>query len=231
MRSASAPAFPPPPVGTDSRLVEPDEQWKADLRRRIEHSLRHMVENAQTVRDTILNSQPSEIRREHAQREYDESMSAIRMLAQEEFNRELRIEISERKWALDVVDSSCDTGLHRARSLNSDQHRSSSVAPHNPHIDTELPPTQARDRMASTIGSHERQMSASASLHDRPSLPIYPTVVPQAIPGARPPPLDDAIRFPTSASPGSRTLFRRLPPIDGDISDASDDVGGHLDDR
>ena len=516
MLPAPAPTPPPhpPPVRTDTRPIEPDEQWKTELRRRIELSLRHMVEDAQTVRDTILSSQPSEGSRERAQREYEESMNNIRMLAQDEFNRELRIEMSERRWALDVVDSnspdvarqqqwildnirkgdedrtllvntdapqnaegvlsaspqglgdserasdesleggygsaipedeesgsdqsmeseegeeeededeedeeegegdvqprqsrppsrpnvsltqplhsrspvsrrdaqsrqrqpsnfrsaedhddedagdspvpahparpreaqlyspsgpprrqssgsqapvwsrgarpaepsglsrtfahasgqmyspspvqfprrgsvnstgsnSSGAGLHRAGSLNSDQHRSNGVVPHNPHNGTERPPTQARDRIASNIGPRERQMSASASPHDRPSPPTYPTVAPRAIPGARPPPLDDAVRFPTSGSPGSRTLFSmqrspedtrqgiaiprgpttpeegprgaswsslhsrrsygdfnvhrrhnskgdRLPPVDGDISDASDDVVGELDDR
>ncbi|KAH9985646.1 hypothetical protein BJV74DRAFT_756534, partial [Russula compacta] len=84
---------------------EPDEQWKADLRKRIEHSLRQMVEDAQTTRDTILSTHPDESGRERAQRAYDDSMNTIRTLAQEEFNRQLRLEMSERKWALDVVDS------------------------------------------------------------------------------------------------------------------------------
>src|SRR6266851_1055448 len=507
MLSASAPTPPPPPppVRTDTRLVEPDEQWKADLRRHIEHSLRHMVEDAQNVRDTILNSQPSESSRENAHRAYEESMINIRTLAQEEFNRQLRTEMSERKWALDVVDSnspdvalqqqrilddirksneertpfgppdapqtaegmfssspqeqgddeqgsdesseggygsggldneegesdqskeseeeeeeeeegdvnprqsrlpsrpngsltqplpsrspvsqrnapsrqrqpsnlqpaedhddedagdfpahahparrresqpyspggaaprrqnsgtqapvwrpvprapepsgisrtlahangqmyatgpvqfprrgsvnstgsnSSGAGLHRVGSLNSDQHRSSSVAPHN---GTERPSTQARDRIASNVGPRERQTSASASPHERPSPPSYSTVAPRVIPGAHPPPLDDAVRFPTSGSPSSRAIFAlqrspedmrqgiaiprgpttpeegprgtswgsslhsrrsygdfnvhrrhnskgetRLPPVDGDLSDASDDVVGQLDDR
>ena len=104
MLSASAPTPPPPPpLRTDNRVVEPDEQWKADLRKRIEHSLLHMVEDAQIVRDTILGSQPSENSRERAQREYEKSMDNIRTLAQEEFTRRLREEMSERKWALDVV--------------------------------------------------------------------------------------------------------------------------------
>src|SRR6267142_1574130 len=105
LSAAPTPPPPPPPVRTDTRLVEPDEQWKADLRKRIEHGLRHMVEGAQLTREAILNSRPSESSRERALREYDESMNTIKMLAQDEFNRELRREMSERKWALDVVDS------------------------------------------------------------------------------------------------------------------------------
>src|SRR5260370_40088227 len=95
----------PPPVPTDTRILEPDEQWNANLRKRIEHDLLRMVECAQIVRHTILNSQPSESSRMRAQRDYEESMNNIRMLAQEEFNRILRQEMSERKWAFDVVDS------------------------------------------------------------------------------------------------------------------------------
>jgi hypothetical protein len=109
MLSVPAPTPPPvlPPVRTtDPRPgVEPDEQWKDDLRKRIEHGLRGMVEDAQTVRDTILSSQPSESSRERAQLEYEKSMNAIRTLAQDEFNRQFRLEMSERKWALNVVDS------------------------------------------------------------------------------------------------------------------------------
>ena len=423
MRSASAPTLPPSPLRANTRLVEPDEHWKADLRRGIEPNLRHMVEDAQTVRDTILSFLPSGSSSERAQREYDETMNDIQTPAQEEFNHELQIEMSEPKWALDVVDSnspsvtrqrqwifdnirkadedrtlfvnpnapknaervlsanpqehggserasdecleggygsvrpgdgdsgsdqsveseeeewdvrprqsrppsrpnvsltqplhsrspvsrrdaqsrqrlpsnfrseedhddedagespapahparpregqpfppgsppfrqssssqapvwsrsarpselsglsrifahangqtyssgpvlfprrytvnnsgsnSSDTGLHRTRSLNSDQHLSSSAPPQNPYNGTERPLTQARDRIALNIGPRERQMSASASPHDRPSPLTYPTVGPRAISGARRSPLDDAIRFPTPASPGSRTLF------------------------
>ena len=68
MLSASTPTPPPPPRCTETRIVEPDGQWKADLRKRIEHDLFHMVEDAQIVRDTILGSQPSENSRERAQR-------------------------------------------------------------------------------------------------------------------------------------------------------------------
>ncbi|KAI0280852.1 hypothetical protein BC826DRAFT_924086, partial [Russula brevipes] len=87
----------PPPVRTDTRAVEPDEQWKAELHKRIEDGLRGMVEEAQTVRDTILNSQPSESSRELAFSNYEKSMNDIRTLAQDEFTRQLRIEMSERK--------------------------------------------------------------------------------------------------------------------------------------
>ena len=166
--------------------------------------------------------------------------------------------------------------------MNSDQYRSSSVAPHG---GPERPSTQSRDRIPSniSIAPRERQTSASASPHDRPSPPAFSTA-PRAIPGARPS-LDEAVRFPTSASPGSRGIYamqrspedirqgmpiprgpptpeegprgvswsslnsrrsvgdfsihrrhnskgeQRLPPVNGDTSDGSDDVVGQLDDR
>ena len=105
LSAAPTPPPPAPTVRTDIRAIEPDDQWKADLRKRIEHDLLHMVEEAQIVRDVILNSQPSESGRERAQREYDESMNNIRTLAQNSFTRQLREEMSERKWALDSISS------------------------------------------------------------------------------------------------------------------------------
>ena len=99
------PPPPPPPFRTDAELeIEPDKQWKADLRKRIEHSLREMVEDARTVRDNILSSQPPESRRERAMAQYNKSMNEMRIFAEEEFTRCLRQEMSERKWALNVVD-------------------------------------------------------------------------------------------------------------------------------
>ena len=100
------PSLLPPPVRADARLeIEPDGQWKDDLRKRIEHNLRNKVEDAQVVRDTILKSQTSESSRERALLDYEKRMTAIRRLAQEEFTLQLRLEMSERKWALDVANS------------------------------------------------------------------------------------------------------------------------------
>ena len=101
--SSSSSSSPPPPA--THLEIEPDDQWKVDLRKRVD--LLHMVEDAQMVRDTIVNSQPNEIGRERAQREYDKSMENIRTLAQDMFARQLRQDMSERKRALqvDVVDS------------------------------------------------------------------------------------------------------------------------------
>lgn len=100
--TAPTPTASPSSVRTDTRV---DEQWKADLRKRIEHDLLHIVEDIRIVRDTIFNSRPTESSREHAQREYEESMNNIRTLAQEKFIYLYRQEMSEQKQALNIIDS------------------------------------------------------------------------------------------------------------------------------
>ena len=184
-----------------------------------------------------------------------------------------------RRGSVNSTGSTSGAGLYRAGSVNSDWYRRSSVAPHSGSS------TQSRDRIASniSIAPRERQTSASASPHDKPSPLTFPTV-PRAIAGARPS-LDETVRFPTSASPGSRGIYamrrspedigqgmsiprgpptpeegprgvswsslnsrrplgdfsvhrrhnskgeQRFPPVDGDISDGSDDVVGQLNER
>ncbi len=153
MLSASGPTPPPPPpVRTDGHVHEPDEQWKADLRKHIEQDLLHMVEDAQIVRDTILNSQPSESSRERAQRDYIESMNNIRMLAQEEFTRLLRQEMSERKWALDVVDSnSPDVALQQQWILDNIRKTDEQRSPFPP-----ADPLQNAEKWIANPGNHVR---------------------------------------------------------------------------
>ena len=65
----------------DARPVEvplrPDEQWKADPGQPNEHSLDHMIADARTGRDTILDADSSESSHEPSHREYEESMGTI----------------------------------------------------------------------------------------------------------------------------------------------------------
>lgn len=109
-RVVSTPTIPTPitslsSVRADTRVPAPDEQWNADLHKRIERDLLHIVEDVQIVRDIILSSQPTESSRGRAQRDYENSMNNIRTLAQEKFTYLWRNEMSERKRALSVVDS------------------------------------------------------------------------------------------------------------------------------
>ena len=202
------------PIRPDTRAFEPDDQWKADLRKRIEHDLLHMVLDAKRVRDTILNSQSSQRIRARAQREYDESMNNIRTLAQEEYIRRLRQEMSERKWALDVVESNSpdiarqqqwildnirkadeeripfpSTGAPIEPQYDVDVSCSSSVTPHD---GSERSLMQNCNRIASNISVAPRLRQTSASPHDKPSPPTFPTT-PRAIPGARPSVSDDIV--------------------------------------
>ncbi|KAI0246176.1 hypothetical protein BJV78DRAFT_1158072 [Lactifluus subvellereus] len=108
---APAPPPLPPPVRTGARLeIEPDKQWKDDLRKRIEHELRNMVEEAQIMRDTTLNSQPPESSRERALQEYESSMTAIRKLAQENSlaGCAWRYVARQQQWILDNVQKAQD---------------------------------------------------------------------------------------------------------------------------
>jgi len=169
MLSASAPTPPPlPPVRTDTRVVEPDDQWKADLRKRIEHGLLHMVEDAQIVRDSILNSQSSESSRERAQRAYEESMNNIRTLAQDEFTRLLRQEIYERKWALDVVVSnSPDVARQQQWILDNIRKGDEEHAP--------FPPTDASQNAEGVLSASPQQQSDSEPGPDESSEEGYGT--------------------------------------------------------
>ncbi|KAI0263121.1 hypothetical protein BC834DRAFT_335637 [Gloeopeniophorella convolvens] len=99
-------ALPPLSVRTDAcPETEPDEQLKVDLGERTEHGPYDMVESVQPVRDTILSAQALEECREQALRGYESGMNNVRMLTQDDFNRQLRTEMSERKRALGMANT------------------------------------------------------------------------------------------------------------------------------
>ncbi|TFY77979.1 hypothetical protein EWM64_g6038 [Hericium alpestre] len=78
---------------------EPDEQWKTETRQRIEGNMKEMVEEAQKARDTALGEAVDEESKSQILKDFEMSMRTIRGLAQEEFNRQLFDEISQRRWA------------------------------------------------------------------------------------------------------------------------------------
>jgi hypothetical protein len=173
MPSASAPTPPPPPpVRTDTRVLELDDQWKADLRKRIEHDLLHMVEDAQIVRDTILGSHPSESSRERARRDYEESMNNIQSLAQEEFTRWYLQEMSERKWALDVVVSnSPDVALQQQWILDNIRKADEEHSP--------FPPTDAPQNAEGVLSASPQQQGDIEQGPDESSEEGYGTGEPE----------------------------------------------------
>ncbi|KAF8498109.1 hypothetical protein F5888DRAFT_1596128, partial [Russula emetica] len=89
---------PPSSIYTDARVPDPDDIWKVNLRKRIEHDLLHLVEDVQVLRDTTLSTHLSENDRSRVQRDYEGSMNDIRPLAEEEFTRQSYSETSEHKW-------------------------------------------------------------------------------------------------------------------------------------
>ncbi|KAI9507277.1 hypothetical protein F5148DRAFT_1206695 [Russula earlei] len=110
----------PTPLHLSTGRKNTDEQWKVDLRKRIEDDLgvRHMTEQAQRERDATLSSQPSESSHKRAQLEYEGKMHIIQSLVQEKFERELPREMFERRSALDDVvgPNSPDVVLQRGES-------------------------------------------------------------------------------------------------------------------
>jgi hypothetical protein len=101
----SIPTSPPSSIYADARIPDPDDIWKGNLRKRIEHDLLHLVEGVQILRDTTLSTHLSENDRSRVQRDYEGSMNDIRALAEEEFTRQSHSETSEHKRILDVVNS------------------------------------------------------------------------------------------------------------------------------
>ncbi|KAA1473617.1 hypothetical protein DENSPDRAFT_780367, partial [Dentipellis sp. KUC8613] len=83
--------------------AEPDEQWKADLRKRIEVGLRDMVEEAKKARDAARADARDEAAEARVTEDYEARMATIRKLAQDEFNTQLHKETLERQWALGQV--------------------------------------------------------------------------------------------------------------------------------
>ncbi|KAF9455964.1 hypothetical protein BDZ94DRAFT_1276863 [Collybia nuda] len=80
--------------------IEPDEQWKTNLRTRIEEGLKSMVQDAKDNMAAELRRAPvGAEERERLTQEYTDAMTNIRKLAAEAFQTELERERQERRWA------------------------------------------------------------------------------------------------------------------------------------
>jgi hypothetical protein len=76
---------------------EPDDQWKADLRKKIEVNLTSMVEKARQVYEDKLKDHsfdPSAVTNE-----YKTAISDIRVIAEEHYRHAIERERQERMWA------------------------------------------------------------------------------------------------------------------------------------
>ncbi|KAG6893180.1 hypothetical protein C0992_011013, partial [Termitomyces sp. T32_za158] len=94
----------PLPLQSDIRVeLEPDKAWKDELRAKIEDSLSSMVEDAKNKYQTELSKgTASDALREAINREYEETMDGIRIIAQETYMDGLQRERQERRWAAGV---------------------------------------------------------------------------------------------------------------------------------
>jgi hypothetical protein len=89
-------------VPFDSDSFEPDERWKANLREKIDQGLISVVNDAKAALADILAKAPvTELQRDLISREHVETLSQIRRLGQEQFDRSLEAERAERRLAAD----------------------------------------------------------------------------------------------------------------------------------
>ncbi|KAJ4468765.1 hypothetical protein J3R30DRAFT_3304734, partial [Lentinula aciculospora] len=77
--------------------LEPDDQWKENLKAQIEHNLTSMVKDAEAELAENLKRNPTDS--ERLQKELSVTMDNIRKLATETFKEELERERHERRWA------------------------------------------------------------------------------------------------------------------------------------
>ena len=207
------PPPPPPPIRTDTRFHEPDEQSKAYLRKRIERDLPDMADDAQIVRDTILDSQPSESSFARAKRDYEGS---IRELGQQEFPRQLRNEISERKWALDNIDSNSPDIVRqfqwiRQWILNSIRSRKIDNEQHSP-FSPDAPPNSEEERSASPQQQSDSERWSDENSEDEEEERVEGDPTPHHYSPS--PPSTPSTQSPHSKSPVSRryvTSRKRQP--------------------
>ncbi|KAJ8691928.1 hypothetical protein PTI98_011447 [Pleurotus ostreatus] len=84
--------------------VEPSDEWKRNMRQRIEEGLRDMVFDAKNNYDSKLKERlMSNLLREQLYQEYQAAMAEIRKLAHEQFQVELERERQERRWAAGIA--------------------------------------------------------------------------------------------------------------------------------
>ncbi|KAF9554670.1 hypothetical protein CPC08DRAFT_166125 [Agrocybe pediades] len=87
------------PKPTDVRDLEPDEEWKTALHKRIESELMHMFSDAESQCQTELAKGPrTRTEEERILREHREAQANIRSLAMEQYHYELKKERNQRRW-------------------------------------------------------------------------------------------------------------------------------------
>ncbi|KAK7467608.1 hypothetical protein VKT23_004661 [Stygiomarasmius scandens] len=82
---------------TDDRF-EPDDQWKKDLKKRIEDNLSGMLQDAKDLLESNLHKFPN--RRTILENDFNKTLDNIRKLADDAYREELERERQERRWAM-----------------------------------------------------------------------------------------------------------------------------------
>ncbi|KAF8999178.1 hypothetical protein BDQ17DRAFT_1183037, partial [Cyathus striatus] len=87
--------------------IEPDEEWKARLKRSIEEGLQSMVEDAKdNLEESLRQTGISDEDRDRFKADYAHIMRNVRKLATESYHAELERERNERRWAAGIPVSS-----------------------------------------------------------------------------------------------------------------------------
>ena len=82
---------------------EPDDEWKQNLRKRIEEGLQSMVEDAKENHATELSKAPDTAEaHKRLEDDYKDAMQTIRSLAADQFKLELDLERNQRRWTAGV---------------------------------------------------------------------------------------------------------------------------------
>ncbi|KAJ2912829.1 hypothetical protein MD484_g7586, partial [Candolleomyces efflorescens] len=84
-------------AGVDATDLEPSDEWKANLKKRIEGELAPMVKDAKDQLEASIRLKPEQ--RDRLLAEHQSTMGNIRRLAEEQFREELGRERQERRWA------------------------------------------------------------------------------------------------------------------------------------
>lgn len=95
----SPPSTTPPSRSSDAAEFEPDDEWKEQLKKKIEGELTSMVQAAKDTQMEELKRVPiSASDRDRLEHEYQKAMKNIRTIADEQYVAELNRERNQRRW-------------------------------------------------------------------------------------------------------------------------------------
>ncbi|KJA26948.1 hypothetical protein HYPSUDRAFT_132443, partial [Hypholoma sublateritium FD-334 SS-4] len=99
MTTHARPPPPPAPTNHDPKDLEPDDEWKTQLKARIQLSLASLVDEAKQNQLTELRKGVvSPETRVRLQEEYKAAMANIKSMASEQYEAELEKERNQRRW-------------------------------------------------------------------------------------------------------------------------------------